>query len=83
VTEVDVLWQAIPGELAWDWVSFSWCEPVVVFIPSQFEYVVRVEPAIYLGGVRGNGIVEWVLWNLLEDEVLACCGDIGGCGDIG
>lgn len=82
MTKVDVLWQAIPGELAWDWVSCSWCEPVVGFIPSQFEYVVSVEPAIYLGGVRGNGIVEWVLWNLLEDEVLACCGDIGGCSDI-
>jgi hypothetical protein len=73
-----VLRKTIPVELAWDWVSFSRSEFVVRLIPSQLEYVISIEPTIdFRSGCR-DGVVEWVLRNLLEDEVLACLSDVGG-----
>lgn len=76
VAEVDVLRKTIPVELAWNWISFSRGELVVRLIPSQLEYVISIEPTIdFRSGCR-DGVVEWVLRNLLEDEVLACLSDV-------
>jgi hypothetical protein len=73
-----VLRKTIPVELAWDWVGFSRGKLVVRLIPSQLEYVISIKPTIdFRSGCR-DGVVEWVLRNLLEDEVLACLSDVGG-----